>query len=54
MGRMVDCIPQTARTARLVGLCAHCGGTCNRMVSRTKIDQLAGIFDLALKDGSEP
>jgi hypothetical protein len=37
----------------LVGLCDHCGGTCNRMVSRAKIDQLAGIFDLAVKGGSK-
>lgn len=51
MGRMVDCLTQTATTARLVGLCGHCGGTCNRMVSRARIDQFAAIFDLAFKDG---
>ena len=37
MGLMVDCIPQTPKTARLLGLCEVCGGTCNRMVSRSQI-----------------
>ena len=50
MGRLVDCIPQTAKTARLVGLCDQCGGTCNLMISRAKIGQFAGIFDLVLRD----
>jgi excisionase family DNA binding protein len=49
-GGMVDCHPQTARTARLVGLCDHCGGTCNRMISHAQIDRFAEIFDLAFKD----
>jgi excisionase family DNA binding protein len=51
MGMMVDCIPQTATTARLMGLCEACGGTCNRMISRTKIDLFREIFALAEKDG---
>jgi hypothetical protein len=50
-GMLVDCIPQTATTARLVGLCEVCGGTCNRMISRSKIAQFSEIFDLAMKDG---
>lgn len=51
MGMMVDCIPQTSTTARLMGLCETCGGTCNRMISRTKIDLFREIFALAEKDG---
>lgn len=50
MGMMVDCIPQTTTTARLVGLCGACGGTCNRMISRAKIGQFHEIFALAEKD----
>ena len=50
MGLMVDCIPQTAKTARLMGLCSRCGGPCNRMVSRSNIGQISGLFDLAMKD----
>lgn len=51
MGMLVDCIPQTATTARLMGLCEVCGGTCNRMISRAKIDLFREIFALAEKDG---
>jgi hypothetical protein len=49
MGMLVDCIPQTAKTARLMGLCDACGGTCNRMISRAKIDHFREIFVLAEK-----
>lgn len=51
MGMLVDCIPQTATTARLMGLCESCGGTCNRMISRAKIDQFREIFALVERDG---
>lgn len=51
MGMLVDCIHQTATTSRLMGLCGECGGTCNRMISRAKIDQFREIFALAEKDG---
>ncbi|MCY1128022.1 helix-turn-helix domain-containing protein [Frigidibacter sp. RF13] len=51
MGMLVDCIPQTATTARLMGLCEACGGTCNRMISRAKIDHYREIFALAEKGG---
>lgn len=51
MGMMVDCILQTPRTARLMGLCDICGGACNRMISRSKIGQFSEIFALAVKDG---
>ncbi|MFN6004408.1 MAG: hypothetical protein ACK47C_00620 [Paracoccaceae bacterium] len=47
----MDCIPQTATTARLMGLCEVCGGTCNRMISRSKTAQFCEIFDVAMKDG---
>lgn len=50
MGMLVDCISQTATTARLMGLCEACGGTCNRMISRAKIDRFREIFALAEKD----
>jgi hypothetical protein len=51
MGHMVDCIPQTPKTARLLGLCDVCGGTCNRMISKAQIDRNSRIFHVAMKDG---
>ena len=51
MGLMVDCIPLTTQTARLLGLCEVCGGTCNRMISQTKIDHFSRIFEVAIKEG---
>ncbi|MCC5958443.1 MAG: helix-turn-helix domain-containing protein [Rhodobacteraceae bacterium] len=53
MGLMVDCIPQTPKTARLLGLCEVCGGTCNRMISQTKIDHFSRIFEIAIKEGRQ-
>lgn len=47
-GMLVDCVVQTPTTARLVGLCSACGGTCNRMISRTKIPQFSEIFELRM------
>lgn len=49
-GMMVDCTPQTAKTARLSGLCDTCGGTCNRMISAAKIEDFSGIFDLQIRE----
>ena len=51
MGLMVDCTPQTTKTARLLGLCEVCGGTCNRMISRSKIDRFSQIFLVDMKEG---
>jgi hypothetical protein len=51
-GMLVDWTPQTASTARLTGLCDVCGGTCNRMISRAKIDSFREIFALAERGGS--
>lgn len=48
---LVDLIPQTATTARLVGLCEACGGTCHRMINRSKIGQLSEIFEMVMSDG---
>jgi len=53
MGMMVDCIPQTPKTARLLGLCEVCGGTCNRMISQAKIDYSSRIFEIAIKEGRQ-
>lgn len=53
MGLMIDVLPQTTKTARLVGLCDVCGGTCNRMVSLAKLDQLRLIFDVAINEGKK-
>jgi excisionase family DNA binding protein len=50
-GMLADLIPQTSKTARLVGLCDACGGTCNRMISRSSIDRLGQIFDLRMREG---
>lgn len=54
MGKMVDCLPQTARTARLVGLCEVCGCTCNRMISRSDIEEFGRLFELVIRDGTTP
>ena len=51
MGLLVDCIPQTPKTARLLGLCNVCGGTCNRMISKSKIDDFSQVFCVAIKEG---
>jgi hypothetical protein len=49
LGMMVDEIPQTTTTSRLVGLCQVCGGTCNRMISAPALSEFAHIFDIARK-----
>lgn len=51
MGMLVDCIPQTSKTARLFGLCDVCGGTCNRMIGTSQIDRIGNIFEVAMKGG---
>lgn len=53
MGLMVDCIPQTPKTARLLGLCDVCGGTRNRMINRSKIDRFSEIFCVVIKEGQQ-
>ncbi len=53
MGLLVDCIPQTPGTARLLGLCEVCGNTCNRMISRSKIDHFSQVFCVAIKEGQQ-
>lgn len=50
LGMMVDVLPQTTKTARLVGLCGVCSGTCNRMISRADLARLSAIFDVAYPD----
>lgn len=52
-GMMVDLHLQNPKTARLEGLCEVCGGTCNRMISRAKLDQFRAIFDLACNGGQQ-
>lgn len=51
MGMLVDLVVQNGQTARLVGLCDVCGGTCNRMISRSASDQFAKIFEIAIREG---
>jgi excisionase family DNA binding protein len=53
MGMMVDCIAQTPKTARLLGLCEVCDATCYRMISRSKIDDVGAIFCVAFKEGRQ-
>jgi hypothetical protein len=52
-GLMVDILPQTDKTSRLFGLCEVCGGTCNRMISNTTINEIRPIFELAFKGGKQ-
>jgi hypothetical protein len=47
LGMMVDCLPMTPKTARLVGLCGVCSGTFSRMVSRADLPRYSAIFDIA-------
>lgn len=49
-GMMVDFIPHSATTGRLVGLCSECGTTCNRMISAEHLNTLRQIFDIACRD----
>jgi excisionase family DNA binding protein len=49
LGLLVDCTPQNPSTARLTGLCEVCGGTCNRMISRSKIEEFSRIFELQIR-----
>ena len=51
MGQMVDWIPQTDKTARIVGLCEVCGGTSNRMIGKCQFARIGQIFDVAMKGG---
>ncbi len=53
LGMMVDCIAQTSKIARLMGLCEVCGGTCNRMISRANLESFAMIFDVAYRGDSK-
>lgn len=50
-GMLVDLHLQNGKTARLVGLCEVCGGTCSRMISQTKLGHFGGIFDLGTNAG---
>jgi len=50
MGRLVDYVPQTATAGRLVGLCPECERTCNRMISKAKLRDLAGKLDIAIRE----
>ncbi len=50
MGRLVDYVPQTATTGRLVGLCPDCERTCSRMTSKAKLRDLEGMLDIAIRE----
>lgn len=51
MGMLLDFTPQSVTTARLMGLCEVCGGTCNRMVRSADLPRLATIFEIACREG---
>lgn len=53
LGLMVDLHNQSAKTARLEGLCEVCGGSCSRIISRAQFGQFRSIFDAASNDGSQ-
>ncbi|MCR9149821.1 MAG: helix-turn-helix domain-containing protein [Rhodobacteraceae bacterium] len=53
-GMLVDWHCQTAKTARMVGLCEACGGSCNRMVSARALPRIRTVFDVAIKDEPAP
>lgn len=42
------------RTSLLKGLCADCGGTCTRMISKSANTKYADIFQLAKEAASAP
>ena len=40
----VFCVPNTAKTSRLVGECEHCGGAANRFISNARREEFATTF----------
>lgn len=49
-GMLLDYLPHSRTTGRLVGLCAVCGTTCNRMASAAQLPGLHQIFDIACRE----
>jgi excisionase family DNA binding protein len=49
-GLMVDYVPQTAKTGRLVGLCEVCDAKCNRMISRAALTGFQQIFIVEMRE----
>jgi len=43
----------TARTSLLKGTCSHCGGTCTRMISKSKVSDFGQTFSITEKANSE-
>lgn len=50
LGSMVDCIPQTAKTARLFGLCEVCNAPCHRIVSRASLPAFQEVFAVEMRE----
>ena len=53
MGMLVDCILQTPKTARLMGLCEVCEGVCCRIISRSQLDHFSQVFCVAIREGQQ-
>lgn len=54
LGMLDDCLPNTAETDRLLGLCEACGGTCNRMISKSKLKDFEEVFVIEKRAKSGP
>ncbi|NVO57203.1 helix-turn-helix domain-containing protein [Rhodobacteraceae bacterium B1Z28] len=46
--------PMKNRTVLLKGVCTKCGGTCTRMISKSRLGEFAHRFQLSNKADSEP
>ena len=53
MGMLVDFIPHTATTGRLMGLCSACEKCSNRIVGRLALPAFSEIFEISYRDADE-
>lgn len=53
LGMAVVCLPNTAKTSRLSGICDHCGTSASRLISKAKTEVFAQTFDFETDDDSE-
>lgn len=52
-GNMVDYVPVSVRSGRLVAMCPDCDSMMNRYVSRTGLARIHGTFDVSLPRAEE-
>lgn len=52
-GNMVDFMPESASSGRLIGMCPTCDSMMNRYASRAGLTRIRAIFDVSLPTGEE-